>query len=140
MKILFSIFFLFAVLLVLAQSDSIVLKETIYKLDKALVQKDVTALQTILHKDISYGHSNGWIQTKAEMFNDFKNGNLSYNKIESVSLKILAMNKKLATVRMDVDAAGIVKGSAFNLSMSVMQVWMKTSKRWQLLARQSGKK
>lgn len=93
----------------------------------------------ILHKNTSYGHSNGWIQTKADVFNDFKSGKLIYYKIEPSNSKILTINKKWATVRMDMNAEGVVNGNNFNLSLHVMQVWMKTKKGWQLYAGQSAK-
>ena len=123
-----------------AQVDSTGLKEAMQKLDRALVQKDEPVLQKLLHKDVCYGHSSGWIQTKTDVFNDFSTGKLTYNKIETSNTKILTINKQRATVKMDMNAEGIVNGNSFSLSMYVMQVWLKTSKGWQLLARQSGKK
>ena len=140
MKLLLTITILITSLVICAQPDSISLKVAMQKLDKAMMQKDEAALQILLHKDVSYGHSNGWIQTKTDVFNDFKNGKLTYNKIESGNQKILTIDKKSATVRMDLDAEGVVNGNAFNLSMHAMQVWIKTKNGWQLLARQSGKK
>ena len=94
MKVFFTILLLCTGLLVIAQADSIGLKETMQKLDQALLQKDEPSLQKILHNNTSYGHSNGWVQTKADVFNDFKSGKLSYNKIESGNQKILAINDK----------------------------------------------
>jgi hypothetical protein len=115
------------------------LKESMQKLDKALVQKDELVLQKILHNNVSYGHSSGWVQNKTDVLNDFKNGKLIYNKLESSNPVILAINKDWATVRMDTKAEGLLNGNAFNLSMYIMQVWMKTKVGWQLFARQSAK-
>ena len=123
----------------IAQVDSIGLKQAMQKLDKALVQKDEVVLEMILHQEASYAHSNGWVQNKADVFNDFRSGKLIYSKIETSNSKILNINKKQATVRMDMNAEGVVNGNKFNLSMYVMQVWMKTKKGWQLYARQSAK-
>jgi hypothetical protein len=122
-----------------AQVDSAGLKETIQKLDKALIQKDEFVLKTVLYNDVNYGHSNGWVQNKADVLNDFKSGKLVYHKIENNSLILLSINKKWATVKTNTNAEGAVNGSAFKLTLHVMQVWMKTKKGWQLLARQSTK-
>jgi len=122
-----------------AQVDSVGLKTTMQKLDAALMQKNETELLVVLHKDLSYGHSNGWIQSKSDVLNDFKTGKLVYNKIENNSSAILSINKKWATVKTNTNAEGAVNGSAFKLTLHVMQVWMKTKKGWQLFARQSAK-
>ena len=44
------------------QIDSVGLKTAMQKLDKALLDKDEAVLKQVLHKNVSYGHSNGWIQ------------------------------------------------------------------------------
>ena len=122
-----------------AQVDSVGLKETMQKLDNALLQKDEVVLKTVLNKDISYGHSNGWVQTKSDVLNDFKTGKLVYHKIENNSEAILYINKKRATVKTNTNAEGAVNGTAFKLTLHVMQVWLKTKKGWQLYSRQSAK-
>jgi len=122
-----------------AQVDSIGLKETMQQLDKALLQKDETVLRSVLHKDLSYGHSNGWIQSKSDILNDFKNGKLTYNNIENNSSAIIVITKDYATVKTNTDAEGVVNGTAFKLTLHIMQFWVKTKKGWQLIARQSAK-
>ena len=139
MKVLLIITFFFISLVAFTQVDSIGLKEMMQKLDKALLEKDDAMLQTVLHKDASYGHSNGWIQRKGDVLNDFKSGKLVYSIIENISAYIVAINKKWATVRSNTNAEGVVNGNAFKLAMHVMQVWIKTKKGWQLMARQSAK-
>jgi len=122
-----------------AQVDSIGLRTVMQQLDKALLQKDETVLKLVLHKDLSYGHSNGWIQSKSDIMNDFKSGKLVYNKIENNSSAILTISKKYATVKTNTNAEGIVNGTAFKLTLHIMQFWIKTKKGWQLIARQSAK-
>ena len=122
-----------------AQIDSIGLKNAMQRLDKALLQKDETVLKSVLHKDVSYGHSNGWIQRKSDILNDFTSGKLTYNKIENNSSAIITISKKYATVKTNTNAEGIVNGTAFNLTLHIMQFWIKTKKGWQLIARQSAK-
>jgi hypothetical protein len=139
MKILFAIGLLLFNVVLTAQVDSVGLKETMQKLDNALLQKDEFFLKTVLSRDVNYGHSNGWIQTKADILNDFKSGKLVYNKIENINSAILSINKKWATVKTNTNAEGTVNGTAFKLNLHVMQVWMKTKKGWQLIARQSAK-
>jgi hypothetical protein len=122
-----------------AQIDSVGLKQAMQQLDNALLQKDEIVLKSVLHKDISFGHSNGWIQSKSDVLNDFKSGKLVYNKIENNSAAIININNKWATVKTNTLAEGTVNGNAFSLALHVMQFWIKTKKGWQLMVRQSAK-
>jgi len=138
-KLLFGSLVLFLFNSSFAQIDSVGLKNAIQQLDKALLQKDETVLKSVLHKDLSYGHSNGWIQSKSDILNDFTSGKLTYSKIENNSSTIIVINKEYATVKTNTNAEGVVNGTAFKLTLHIMQFWIKTKKGWQLIARQSAK-
>jgi hypothetical protein len=138
-KLLFGFLVLFLFNISFAQIDSIGLKNAMQQLDKALLQKDETVLKSVLHKDLSYGHSNGWIQSKSDILNDFTSGKLTYSKIENNSSAIIVITKEYATVKTNTNAEGAVNGTAFKLTLHIMQFWIKTKKGWQLIARQSAK-
>ncbi|HKZ67117.1 MAG TPA: nuclear transport factor 2 family protein [Chitinophagaceae bacterium] len=139
MRFFLTIVLFFTSLIVVAQVDSIELKNVMQKLDKALLEKDSLILTTILHKDVCYGHSNGWIQTKKNLWDDFVSGKLVYKKIENNNTTIVAINKKWATVKTNTAVEGTVNDKSFNMTLHVLQVWLKTKKGWQLVARQSAK-
>ena len=138
-KLLFGSLVLFLFNSSFAQIDSVGLKNAMQQLDKALLQKDDVVLKSVLHKDLSFGHSNGWIQTKADILNDFTSGKLTYNKFENNSSAIVTIGKKYATVKTNTNAEGVVNGTEFKLTLHIMQFWVKTKKGWQLIARQSAK-
>lgn len=139
MRFFLTIVLFFTSLIVVAQVDSVELKNAMQRLDKALLEKDSLILVAVLHKNVSYGHSNGWIQAKTDLWNDFASGRLIYNKIKNRSTAIAAINKKWATVRTNTEVEGRVNEKSFNMVLHVLQVWMKTKKGWQLVARQSAK-
>jgi hypothetical protein len=139
MRILYIISLFFTSLVVAAQADSVTLKEAMKNLDKALVGKDEVVLNAVLHKEVSFGHSNGWIQTRTDVVNDFKSCKLVYIKIENYSSAIISISKKYATAKTNTNAEGAVNGAAFKLTLHVMQFWIKTKKGWRLIARQSAK-
>jgi hypothetical protein len=139
MKSFLTIGLLFINLIVFAQLDSVGLKDAMKKLDKALVEKDFSTLQSLLHNDVSYGHSSGWVENKQDIINDLKSGKLVYNKIDNSSVMIVAINKDWTTVRTITNAEGAVNETAFQLKLHVLQVWIKTKSGWQLIARQSTK-
>ena len=138
-KLLFVSLVLFLFNSSFAQIDSIDLKNAMQQLDKALLQKDEVVLKSILHKEVSYGHSNGWIQSKDDILNDFKSGKLTYNNIQNNSSAIVKISEKYATVKTNTNAEGVVNGTEFKLTLHIMQFWVKTKKGWQLIARQSAK-
>lgn len=140
MKHLFTICLLFVSTIGFAQVDSVSLKQAMSDLDKALVTKDEKALVQLLHAEVSYGHSNGWVQNKTDIINDLKSGKLIYDKIENTSVNIVAINNNWATVRTSTNATGrSTTIPTFELKLHVLQVWLKTKNGWQLLARQSTK-
>jgi len=114
------------------------LKEAVTKLDKALIAKDTITLKQLLHKDLSYGHSNAWVETKEELIKDLFSGKLSYNKIDSKDF-IWTSSKDWATVRTTSAINFVLDGKEGELQLHVMQCWLKKNKGWQLVARQSTK-
>lgn len=138
-RALVAITLLFINTALVAQADSIGLKQAMQQLDDALIRKDSVALEKLLHKDIRFGHSNGWVQTRQDIWNDFRSGKLTYQKLDNNSITISAISKKSATVIVHTGAEGLVNGNAFKLTLHIMQVWTKTRGGWKLLARQSAK-
>ena len=119
-------------------AQSSFLKEAVVKLDKALVAKDTVVLKQLLHKDLTYGHSNGWIETKADVIKDLQVGKLAYDKIESKDLQWTVTNN-IATMRSTTEVGFRLDNKPCELKLHVLQVWLKTNKGWQLLSRQSTK-
>ena len=136
MKIVVTILFLLVYSLSLAQTSF--LKEAMAKLDKALIAKDTITLKQLLHKDLSYGHSNAWVETKEDVIKNLISGKLAYSKIESKDF-LWTASKDWATVRTTSAINYLLDGKEGTLQLHVMQCWLKTNKGWQLIARQSTK-
>ena len=120
----------------LAPCQTSFLKEAVNRLDQALLKKDTVTLKQLLHKDLSYGHSNGWVQNRQDVIMDLVNGKFSYQKIESRDQQWKA-GKDWATVRSTTAVQYLLNGKEGTLNLHVLQVWIKTNKGWQLMARQS---
>jgi hypothetical protein len=114
------------------------LKDAVSKLDKALIEKDTTTLKQLLHKNVTYGHSNGWVETKEDVIKDLASGKLIYYSIKSDSL-VWNAEGNWASVRSKTKAEVAVNSSRMELTLHVLEVWLKTNKGWQLIARQSTK-
>jgi hypothetical protein len=106
-------------------------------LDKALVQKDTMALHKILMPSVRYGHSNGWVEQKAEVIADLYNGKLVYNQISPLVPAVCSVDGRTGVVKVDV-AVDIIYGSQpMQLKLRVLQVWTYEKRRWRLQGRQS---
>lgn len=134
--------FLFPLLFIyrisIAQQDTTQVLHAVTMMEQALVIKDSVQLEKLLHPDLSYGHSNGWVQSKRELLKDMSSGYLVYRKIENQATAI-TIKKRYATVKEKVLVEGEVNGNVFKLNLFVLQWWMKTKKGWQLMMRQSTK-
>ncbi|MCB0697463.1 MAG: nuclear transport factor 2 family protein [Chitinophagaceae bacterium] len=108
-----------------------------YEFNAAMIAKDTAKLSTLLHDKLSYGHSNGWIETKEEQKANLYNGTITYHSVEQPELKVI-MNGDIATVRgngiFDVDYK---EHEHLLFDLNVMQTWVYEDGRWQMLNRQS---
>ena len=138
MKKIIVVILLFVNAVAFSQKDTAAVLDAVVRLEKALVNKDSATLNALLHKNVAFGHSSGWVQTKKDVVNDMMNGFLAYTKIEDNSILIDA-NKEKAIVKEKITVSGIRDGKAFDLSLFVMEVWLQNKKGWQLYARQSTK-
>lgn len=136
MKGLFTIVLFFTSLVVAAQTAEEKLVTTIKEFHQALVKKNTVSIIQQTDKAVSYGHSNGWVETKAEMINNLETGYLTYRSFKEDSLQV-TINGNVAHARFiaDIEATLNQKDSQFHLK--VLEVWVKKGKRWLLFARQA---
>ena len=137
MRYLLTILCVFISLNVFAQ-DAAGLKEAITGFNTALVNRDTVALKTLVSDKLSYGHSNGWVQTKKDIVDDLYNGKISYATIGQGEEDIV-QEGNTACVRNEVSIVAIMNGKKLQFKLKVLQVWIWNEEGWKLLARQSVK-
>ena len=141
--ILFRIFFLIS-LSVNAQENKVVselknepkLRENIRLLDFYMQNNDSKILE-LLSEDVSFGHSNGWVQNFDDFKKDFESKKVSYKSIEQTDLSEFKRNKKTVSLRRKVKVSGIYKVYDFEMTLSLLEIWIKKGKSWQLWSRQA---
>lgn len=137
MKNIVTISLLFIYSCASAQRTTDGVTNAVYAFNKAIIVKDTTALNKLLHNSLSYGHSNGWVETKAEQKANLFNGTITYHKIDQPELQV-TVTGKTATVRgngsFDVDYK---ENKHIVFDLNVMQTWIWEKGRWQMLNRQS---
>jgi hypothetical protein len=138
LKQFFIIFFSFIAVSVQAQTNEEKLIKTVKEFHQALVNKSTVSINQQTDKVLSYGHSNGWVQTKTDLIKDFETGYISYVSIGEDSITV-AMSGNMANVRFISDITAVFKGTTSNFRLKVLEVWVKKGKRWVLFARQAVK-
>lgn len=138
MRIAFVILMFFINNGVFAQARTKDIDTAVLALDKALLSGDTVSLKILLDDDITYGHSNGWLESKHDVIADLYNGKLVYRQIKASEQKT-ERNGIVAVVRMKADVDVAVNGTPVQLKLSILQVWKIQHRHWQLIARQSVK-
>ena len=100
-----------------------------------LINKNYDSLNWLMHEQIQYIHSNGWVQSKQEVIDDLKTGKLNYTQIEIAAASI-TVNQTTAIVTGKGHFSGLMPDkSEFKLSLLYTEVYVKMGKEWKLLNR-----
>ena len=106
-------------------------------LRNALINKDSVALDDVLASDVSYGHTSGLIQTKAQLIRSVISKEQDYQNIIPFDMNIRIYDNT-GVVTMKSSVIMNYQGKPLNMDMYITLVWIKKNK-WQLVARQSVK-
>ncbi len=113
--------------------------ETVENLRSAMIAGDAYTLNNIADKNLSYGHSNGYVEDKEEFIRKLVTGLSNFEKIDlsDQNIKIFGTT---AVVRHKFFAQtnDSEKGVAF-VNLSILLIFKKISGTWKLIARQAVK-
>lgn len=101
------------------------------------IKNNDSAILELLSEDVSFGHSNGWVQNFDDFKKDFESKKVSYKSIEQVDFSEFKRNRKTVSLRRKVKVAGIYKIYDFEMTLSLLEIWVKKGKSWKLWSRQA---
>lgn len=107
-------------------------------LKKSLIAKDSVSLMNLLADDVNYGHTNGLIQTKAQLIRSVMSGDQDYKSIEPSDM-IVRIYESTSVVTMKSKVSMTFQGKPLDMDMFVTLTWVKMNGDWKLVARQSVK-
>jgi hypothetical protein len=107
-------------------------------LKNSLLGKDSVTLSGLLANDVTYGHTNGLIQTKAQLIRDVMSGVQDYKSIEPADMNVRVFDHT-AIVNMKSAVKMIFSNNPLEFNMYVTLVWIQIDGEWKLEARQSVK-
>lgn len=102
----------------------------------ALLSKDSVSLSNLLSDNVTYGHTNGLVQTKAQLIRSVVSGEQDYREIAPSDMKI-RVYEGTGIVTMKSMVKMNYQGKPLDMSMNILLVWVKSDKDWKLVARQS---
>ncbi len=136
MRWLFLMFFLATCTVADAQSEEIRVTKALKDFHQALVNNNTVSINQQTDKALSYGHSNGWVETKTDMIRNLETGYLDYQSFTEDSLRV-QINEKMASARFIAEIKVTMNGNIATYRLKVLEVWVKKGKRWILFARQA---
>lgn len=103
-----------------------------------LINKQYDSLGLLLDDKLEYVHSNGWVQTKADVINDTKSGSMVYQSVDIKEANARAYNNDAVIVTGTGTFAGI-HGQPFTIVLHYTEVYIKSGNRWKLASRHSNR-
>ena len=105
-------------------------------LRKAMVDADKSALEKLTTAELSYGHSSGRLENKAEFIEALTSGKSGFSAIELGGQTVNVMDE-IAIVRHAFTGTRRKEGD--KMKLSILTVWVQQKDQWKLLARQAAK-
>ncbi len=139
--------YFFFTLFILTQTQSIMAQskaekqvaETVENLRRAMISGDSVALSNIAHDSLSYGHSGGHVEGKAEFLHKLVSKESNFLKID-LSDQTIKIVGNTAIVRHKLVAQTHDAGKEIAaVHIAILYVFKKEKDRWQMLARQAVK-
>ena len=124
-------------LLAQTKNEKAVAKAT-EELRKAMVDADSVMLDKLVSDKLSYGHSGGHVEGKAEFISKLTSGKSDFVTIDLTD-QTMSINKNVAIVRHKLSATTNDSGKPAEVHLLVLLIWQKQHGNWVLLARQAVK-
>ena len=115
--------------------DETVVRQNVEALREALLKADKAQLERLGADQLSYGHSDGRVQNKAEFIDGVMTRKATVKSINFPDLKIAVA----AIARHIYESESETDGKPNNVRIGTLQVWQKQGGNWKLLARQGYK-
>ena len=118
------------------ERDSLFLIELHQKKFEYMIAVELDSLSTLLHPDLQYIHSNGWVESKEEVLENLESGYLSYNELIYKNAE-LRFYDRMAIITGIAEFNVALEGRPIIIDLLYSETWYKTDFGWQLAHRHS---
>lgn len=135
----YSILFLFCFAFGFSQNYSKKEKQLLcqaFKLD-SLMQNNDPKILDLFESNVSFGHSNGWIQNLGDFKKDFSSKKVVYKEIKQTEVSEIKKFKNTFSIRRKIKVSGLYKDQDFEMKLALLEIWIKKKSIWKLWSRQS---
>jgi ketosteroid isomerase-like protein len=116
-------------------ADEAAVAQAVEAFHTAMQNNDRAQLEALCAEKLSYGHSAGKIQTKAEYIADATSGKSRWKSLDFSDVKISVADTN-AVARFLLTGVVDNEGKLDSVKIGVLMVWHKEADGWKLLARQ----
>jgi ketosteroid isomerase-like protein len=116
-------------------ADEAALAQSIEALRQGILQQDKAKLDQVAASQISYGHSDGRVETKEQFINGVMNRKQTQKSLAFPELKVFVAGNT-AVARHIYLGESELDGKQTTTRIGALQVWQKQADGWKLLARQ----
>lgn len=103
-----------------------------------LIRGTADSLEHLLDPRVEYIHSNGWVQTRADVLNDMKSGKLVYQRVTIKSAAARSYGTSAVVTGLGT-FEGINSGTPFKLDLRYTEVYVHSGSSWKLVSRHSNR-
>ncbi|MEG1590245.1 hypothetical protein [Chryseobacterium sp.] len=101
------------------------------------MQNNDSKILDLFESNVSFGHSNGWIQNLDDFKKDYSSKKVSYKEIKQLEISELKQFKNTFSVRRKIKVSGLYKDQDFEMKLALLEIWIKKKSIWKLWSRQS---
>lgn len=131
--------FMLSATLFAQSSDEKAVAAAVEKLRKAMIAADKATLESLSAEDLSYGHSSGLIENKAQFVDQFVTGKTVFLDNLTFSNQTIRIAGEAAIVRHRLTSDTNNNKVPGKVDIIILMVWQKQKGEWKLLARQAAK-
>jgi hypothetical protein len=117
-------------------ADEAAVAQAVEALRKAIFGQEKTQLEALCAEQLSYGHSGGRVETKAQFIDGVMTRKATIKSL-TLSDHTIAIVGADAIARHTWTSEGEADGKPTSTKIGVLQVWQKQGGTWKLLARQA---
>lgn len=106
------------------------------KLDSLMKNND-HSIVNLLSENVTFGHSNGWIQNFDDFKKDFSSQKVVYKELSQTEVSEIKKFKNTVSLRRTIKVIGLYKNQDFRMKLALLEIWIKMKSKWVLWSRQS---
>lgn len=104
---------------------------------EAMTRRDTTALRQMLAEELTYVHSNGLRESKAEHLSNIAKGRIVYQEMVPIETQVRRYGK-VGLITGVVRVGGLYEDRRFELRLRYTSAYVRKGGKWRLVAWQSG--